>query len=331
MIGMNSITECLLGLCYGIKDSLLGLVLLTSIDDDKKKDDSRPPGRRGNRPTTVTEKKAKLKVIPMLIQCCLLNGGVLLLSVMLFDSYIIPGVKLLLNFTTGFIMGGGSTVESPTFLWAWLEFIMKNMFKYLWVVPLFWLCKILNCIWFVEIADTAYRRKLGRPVSSLITSKESVFKVLSKTMADFVFSIQVETFFLMQAQLVGLLPIVGSTLSFIHMSMLYSLYAFEYTWTNLGWNVVKRISFIENNWPYFVGFGTLLSVLTTVTSSAVISACIFGIIFPIFILSGLDAKPDEKCEYPLRLFSLVIWLTNQMFLFNSKKTASSTDANKDDS
>ena len=31
----------------------------------------------------------------------------------------------------------------------WLEAVMKYTFRYLWVVPLFWLCKILNCIWFV--------------------------------------------------------------------------------------------------------------------------------------------------------------------------------------
>lgn len=42
------------------------------------------------------------------------------------------------------------------------------------------------------------------------------------------------TFLLFKAQLVSLVPIFGTFLLYVHMSLLYSLYAFEYTWTNLG-------------------------------------------------------------------------------------------------
>ena len=34
-------------------------------------------------------------------------------------------------------------------LWSYVEPVMKYTFQYLWVIPLFWLSKILNCIWFV--------------------------------------------------------------------------------------------------------------------------------------------------------------------------------------
>ena len=38
----------------------------------------------------------------------------------------------------------------------------------------------------------------------------------------------------------------------------------------LGWTVVRRIGYVENNWPYFLGFGMLLTTLTNLASSAVI-------------------------------------------------------------
>ena len=49
---MNSVKEVLTGTCYGIKDSFLGVALLTSIDDADSCE--RPPGRRGNRPPAAT-------------------------------------------------------------------------------------------------------------------------------------------------------------------------------------------------------------------------------------------------------------------------------------
>lgn len=321
---MNSVKCLAVGFSYGLKDSFLGIFLLSNIDNDQKGKavEGRPSSKHGERQSRPDTKR-KGKVLPMMAQCCFLNGGVLLLSVMVFERYIVPAVKYIMMMMVGLVMVGNGPQSS---LWSWMEPTMNYIFKYLWVVPLFWLCKILNIFWFVEIADVAYRKKFGRPVSSLLSSKDSIFKVLSKTMADFVFSINVEVCFLLQAQLVGLIPIFGPALSFIHMSLLYSLYAFEYTWTNLGWTVVRRLGYIENNWPYFIGFGVLLSTLTSLTSSAVISACIFGITFPIFILSGLDARPYEQCDYPVRLFSLAIWLTNKVFLIKSSgKKLSQTD------
>ncbi|XP_066928005.1 etoposide-induced protein 2.4 homolog [Clytia hemisphaerica] len=321
---MNTIAELFLGCLLGLKDSILGLIVLTKIDSEEKERDGRPPSRRSTRQRQPDKKK--VQILPLLAQSCLLNGGALLVSVLVFEGYIIPAVQYIMVFVSSFFIRDNGLQSS---LWSYVEPVMKYTFQYLWVIPLFWLSKILNCIWFVEIADGAYRKKYGRPVSSLISSKDNIFKVISKSMADFLFSILVEIFFLIQAQLVGLIPVFGTTLLYVHMSLLYSLYAFEYTWSNLGWTVVRRVGFIETYWPYFTGFGFLLSVLTYISTSTIASAGIFGTVFPVFILSALEAKPHEECEYPLRLFSLVIWLTNKLFLFRSPvKSKSSTETNK---
>ena len=39
---------------------------------------------------------------------------------------------------------------------------------------------------------------------------------------------------LLQANLISLIPVIGPPFTFLHLSLLYSLYAFEYTWMNFG-------------------------------------------------------------------------------------------------
>lgn len=95
---------------------------------------------------------------------------------------------------------------------------------------------------------------------------------VSKLIADMLFSIVVQFLFLCQALIVSMLPLspIGEILEFIHMCLLYSLYAFEYKWFNMGWELHRRLEFIENNWPYFVGFGLPMTIATKWSASFII-------------------------------------------------------------
>ena len=87
----------------------------------------------------------------------------------------------------------------------------------------------------------------------------------------------------------GLVPGIGNFLGLLHMAMLYALYSFEYKWIYqgkpchtqkvdwfslhvlyLGWIIHQRVNFVEKNWPYFLGFGLPLAILTSISNSLVI-------------------------------------------------------------
>lgn len=113
-----------------------------------------------------------------------------------------------------------------------------------------------------DIADSAYKFRKGQP---------QLFVSFSVIIADTLFSLLVQTLFLIQSMVVNVLPInYISIICNIHLCLLYALYSFEYKWCNMGWELHKRLTYIEDNWPYFLGFGTILTILTQSTSSITI-------------------------------------------------------------
>ncbi|XP_059618624.1 etoposide-induced protein 2.4 [Phlebotomus argentipes] len=301
----------------GCVDSIKGIAVVFYLDREmnKKSRSSRSKSTSNERlnltgtPSTVrksgiskeaTKREEESMVWKRVLQCSALNGGVFWASIAIFECVILPALKVLLTFmlsNDGFGMN----------VWSWMQPFLSLIFRMIWVLPLFALSKIVNSLWFQDIADSAFKFRKGRP--QLIPS-------ISKLIADTLFSLIVQGLFLVQSMLVSLLPVsyVGTLLCFVHMCLLYSLYSFEYKWFNMGWELHKRLTYIEYNWPYFVGFGMPLAIVTQLPNSYIVSGCVFSILFPLFILSGNEATPlSTTKQYPLKLFSPVVAISNTLF------------------
>lgn len=230
---------------------------------------------------TITWKISLLrdsKVLKRVLQCSALNGGVFWLGIAFFEYLVLPTLKYVLTRVFSDETGIGPVI------WSWVQPFLSLFFGMLWVMPLFILSKVVNSLWFQDIANSAYKFRQGRP---------QMFPNFSKLIADTLFSLLVQALFLVQAMLANMLPgqYAGPFLCFFHTCLLYSLYSFEYKWVNMGWELHKRLTYIEHNWPYFFGFGAPLAVLTQLTQSYFVSGCIFSIVFPLFILSAHEATP----------------------------------------
>lgn len=305
--------SAVVGLLRGMYDSVAGVRILWDLSRkgsqdtpavspaDKQRTSSTTTSRRRSAPTSRPADEPR--VLQRIFQCCLLNGGVFGLSILVFHYALLPSVYLLIR-----LLFGGDQHSAVGLIWSWLYPLLSYTFEALWVLPLFLLSKVVNSLWFQDIANQAYLEIRGR-APQLLPS-------LSRVLADTLFSVLVQTLFLLQSLLVGMLPLgpLGGLVSVGHLSLLYSLYAFEYTWFNMGWELHKRLSFIEQNWPYFVGFGLPLAVLTSGAPTFFASGCYFSMLFPLFIVSAHEAVPKtNSSRFPLQLFSPSIWVSNAIF------------------
>jgi len=101
------------------------------------------------------QKKTEPTIMERTLKCCVLNGGVFGVSLILFENLLLPLVQTLL-----YIILAGSQ-ERADALWSYTQPVLSVAFSTLWVLPFFLLSKIVNAIWFQDIADLAFR--LGFP------------------------------------------------------------------------------------------------------------------------------------------------------------------------
>ncbi|KAI9482777.1 MAG: etoposide-induced protein 2.4-domain-containing protein [Benjaminiella poitrasii] len=98
------------------------------------------------------------------------------------------------------------------------------------------------------------------------------------------------------ANFISKLPIVGRFLCFWMNCMIMSYYAFEYQWVYKGWNIERRLSYMESHWAYFLGFGFPATMITFFLSF-LRSGAMFALIYPFFIIMAMLSVPKGANPY----------------------------------
>lgn len=103
--------------------------------------------------------------------------------------------------------------------WPMTQMTLSWIFSTFWILPLFLLSKIINTFFWQDIADAAFEFRKGKPMH---------IPSISLLLADVVFSLLVQTLFLVQTMALNLIPYVGGYLSFFSHCLLYSLYSCKF-------------------------------------------------------------------------------------------------------
>jgi etoposide-induced 2.4 mRNA len=282
---------------------------------------------------TSTTNSTDEKLYQRLIQSCILNGVFLYTCILIFNYILMP--------TLNWIAFKLINESSHNLITDYLNPIIQLLFSFVWILPVFLLSKIFNLLCHQEIADIAYTKKYGKPQ---IYKNSSLAEVL----ADTIFSCSMELIFLVQSSFMTLMPALwlNKILCHIHLSFLYSLYAFEYKFCNHGWDIKKRIAHIESRWPYYFGFGLSLSLILSITHSYFYNATLFASLFPAFILSAIESDSEElapitylkqnpayvngvqQTQLNVPLFRLAIRATDVLFKAFAKKKSAGAKASQ---
>lgn len=196
--------------------------------------------------------------------------------------------------------------------WPWVRAVFDHVSQALWLMPALVLTKVMSCWSFQELADIAHRVDPRVPRTTMPSLKDM--------QADAQFGVTVPTLFLLQSHLLSILAphLLGSVISTLHLSLLYSLSAFEYIWFSRGWEPHRRVLFVEDNWTYFIGFGMPLTLVTSLSSSFCIRRILFSMAFPLFFLTSLVATPrNGPLNFPLKLFTPAVWVSDAIHWFVS--------------
>ncbi|KNC83236.1 hypothetical protein SARC_04514 [Sphaeroforma arctica JP610] len=260
--------------------------------------------------STVLEKSERISTR---VQRCVIINLVLFLGCLhLLDGYVVSFFYFILKTIWGWSSGQGDEPEAA-------KLLLQYTYNLIWVYPIYCLSFILNSVWYQDIAEDTYNLLFnGSSTRERASTNVSVISAISSKAAETTISLLLETMVALLVTGLNLVPHVGPTLSFILMCWLYALYCFEFKWSSFRWSLDKRLAFIEDRWPYFLGFGLPLSCVT-VFSSRFLSSGLFAILYPAFLILATATNPEARSSESKAPFRIPIFtlpqLINKCFFF----------------
>ncbi|KAL5566466.1 hypothetical protein UlMin_030472 [Ulmus minor] len=247
------------------------------------------------------------KVLVRTGQCFLLNGFIFLGSIFMLNSVIVPTLEWILpddcsQFNSQEMCSFGGLLK----FYSFLRFGLLQLFYVTWFYPLYVFSLILsNIYWYNDIAK--YGFAAAERSTKVDPLKQKEMSTLQNTgnvelraglggvmigIGEQVYSVLLLTIFLLEAQLVGYVPVLGRALNFLLLSWMYAYYCFEYKWNLSEVDLDKRLEFFESNWAFFAGFGSPC-VIPVLYFSPLVTYGIMAILFPLFVLTATDSEAEQ--------------------------------------
>ncbi|GLC43313.1 hypothetical protein PLESTF_000416800 [Pleodorina starrii] len=264
-----------------------------------------------------------------ILQCLLLNGGILLGSILAWEGALAPLVGWLMRNLVAPCLGALPARAA--------EALLHLGYQGLWLLPVYLVTMLVSCGIYNDIARTAYmvkqqqqqlqQQRTGgqaaaghRPVGQSPAGGggggglENVAQEVYRVVLFCVFFAEVST--------VGRLPYVGQALNVLLLSWLYAYYCYDYKWGLQGVHLTERLAYFERRWAFFAGFG-LPMALSTVLLSFYQGAAVLAILFPVYILVSCDSdvnavhdrivgKAGTSSLRHLPIFALALWPTQRI-------------------
>ncbi|CAI2347690.1 unnamed protein product [Caenorhabditis sp. 36 PRJEB53466] len=282
--------------CHGVIDSMTGIAFIKRIREEEAREVKwEPPAPRERTvlqirrekqgifrkaPEPPKKKTSSLKKFGMI---CVLN-----LSLLVLWQFLIVSLA--------FVFGLFERKD-------WGVFIGHSL-----IVPIFGASRIVQALWFSDISG-ACMRAINMPPP---TNVPHFSNIIAETLITAINA----QFFFVQGILSQYLPIplVGPVFLFVHMALLNSMYCFDYFFDGFNLTFLRRREIIESHWPYFLGFGTPLTIACSFTSSMFLNGAIFSLLFPFFIISSYKGNWNRKYEerIPQIAFCRISYMLTQL-------------------
>jgi len=233
-----------------------------------------------------------------ILNCFFLNGLLLLGSYFMYEHAISPGIK--------------SFIQTEDFGLGFLHSVFTTVYYSCWVFPVYVFSYVVNLAWYSDIAYQAFvysghtavqgPDSIGKKVSDIVydlalCGSFIMVTILAATILNYAFSFDT----------------TSEVFKFIQLSWLYSFYCFDCKWSLRGkWGIAKRVQVFENYWVYMLGFGTPFT-LAFFFFPYLVSNGIFALLYPLFIILAVRAKPQktENAKYiPTKL--PIFWMADKL-------------------
>lgn len=122
---------------------------------------------------------------------------------------------------------------------------------------------------------------------------------------DEIYRMPLLQFFLIESSLVAFVPWIGNFLSFVLTSWLNAYYAFDFVWARQSLSFHTKLEYFERHWAYMLGFGAPCA-LASFFFPFFLSAGMWAMLFPVFIVLAIRAKPPHVHNHivPIPLFKI---------------------------